>query len=60
MTLADRIKALPVIKDEHGDECVSRNAVLALLASDRLSKAAEAAKQAGLELQEAEREWNSL
>lgn len=34
MTLSDRIKALPAIKDEAGAECVSREAVLGMVAGD--------------------------
>lgn len=36
MTLADQIKALPSIKDEHGDECVSREAVLGVVGDEQL------------------------
>lgn len=32
MTLSEQIRALPSIKDEHGDECVSRQAVLGVVA----------------------------
>jgi len=35
MNLCQRIKALPVIKDEHGDECVSREVVLELLTAEK-------------------------
>lgn len=38
MKLADKIRALPSIKDEAGSECISREVVLAMLEQDRLDR----------------------
>lgn len=32
-SLPQRIKALPAIKDDHGDECISREVVLAMISN---------------------------
>jgi hypothetical protein len=42
MNLYQRIKALPVVKDEHGDECISREVVLELLTQPPASPVAPA------------------